>query len=274
MGVRILLVEDEDSIHFGMREYFAPRGYAVDGASNAAEALQRLASTSYPVMIADLRLSEEDASQHEPEGLELVERVCRDYPGTRVLVLTACGRDLEPEARRRGADCFLQKPQPLSHIAEIVEMLCQGDAMHDEPEARMAEAASGQTRSKPKWAGARKKVLLVDDSNTVLLMARTLLSRSYEVVCAKDGHEGVEKALAEKPDLILMDVVMPRMDGIEAVRRLRSDPETRHIPVIMVTTRGELTSVETCYASGCNDYVTKPFSGVELLAKVKSCLGD
>jgi len=162
----------------------------------------------------------------------------------------------------------------LSHIAEIVEMLCQGDAMHNEAEARMEGATSGQARSKPEWAGARKKVLLVDDSNTVLLMERTLLSRSYDVVCAKDGHEGVEKALAEKPDLILMDVVMPRMDGIEAVRRLRSDPETRHIPVIMVTTRGELGSVENCYESGCNDYVTKPFSAVELLAKVKSCLGD
>lgn len=274
MGSRILFIEDEDSTHFAVREYFAEKGHPVDGARSREEALERLASTRYPVVIADLRLSEDAARRREPEGLEIVERVRREHPGTRVLVLTACGPELEPEARRRGADCFLQKPQPLSQIAEIVETLCRGDAMHDEAQARTEADAKGAARSKADWVGARKKVLLVDDSSTVLLMERALLSRSYEVISAADGQEGVEKALAEKPDLILMDVVMPRMSGIEAIRRLRSDPGTRHIPIIMVTTRGELKSVENGYESGCNDYVTKPFSAVELLAKVKSCLGD
>ncbi len=121
----------------------------------------------------------------------------------------------------------------------------------------------------------RKKILLVDDSSTVLLMERMILSKNeYDVVTARDGQEGVEKALAEKPDLILMDVVMPRMDGFEACRKLRERDDTKAIPVIMVTTRGELASVETGYASGCNDYVTKPINGLELLAKVKSCLGQ
>jgi DNA-binding response OmpR family regulator len=121
----------------------------------------------------------------------------------------------------------------------------------------------------------RKKILLVDDSSTVLLMERMILSKSdYDVVTAKDGQEGVEKALSEHPDLILMDVVMPRMDGFEACRRLREQNATKEIPVIMVTTRGELSSVESGYASGCNDYVTKPINGLELLAKVRSCLGQ
>jgi CheY-like chemotaxis protein len=85
----------------------------------------------------------------------------------------------------------------------------------------------------------RKKILLVDDSSTVLLMERMILSKSdYDVVTAKDGQEGVEKALSEHPDLILMDVVMPRMDGFEACRRLREQDATKEIPVIMVTTRG------------------------------------
>jgi DNA-binding response OmpR family regulator len=121
----------------------------------------------------------------------------------------------------------------------------------------------------------RKKILLVDDSSTVLLMERMILSKSeYDVVTAKDGQEGLDKALAEKPDLILMDVVMPRMDGFEACRRLREREDTKGIPVIMVTTRGELASLETGYASGCSDYVTKPINGLELLAKVRSCLGQ
>ncbi len=120
----------------------------------------------------------------------------------------------------------------------------------------------------------RKKILLVDDSATVLLLERMILSKDdYEIVTAKDGREGVEKAGTERPDLILMDVVMPRMDGFEACRKLRERDETRSIPIIMVTTRGELASVETGYESGCNDYVTKPIDGLELLAKVRSCLG-
>lgn len=121
----------------------------------------------------------------------------------------------------------------------------------------------------------RKKILLVDDSSTVLLMERMILSKSdYDVVTARDGLEGLEKARAERPDLILMDVVMPRMDGFEAVRQLRKEENTRKIPVIMVTTRGELKNVEAGYESGCNEYVTKPINGLELLAKVKSCLGQ
>jgi DNA-binding response OmpR family regulator len=121
----------------------------------------------------------------------------------------------------------------------------------------------------------RKKILLVDDSSTVLLMERMILQKShYDVVTANDGQEGVERARSERPDLILMDVVMPRMDGFEACRRLREQEDTRSIPVIMVTTRGELQSVESGYASGCSDYVTKPINGLELLAKVRSCLGE
>ena len=121
----------------------------------------------------------------------------------------------------------------------------------------------------------RKKILLVDDSSTVLLLERMILSKSeYDVLTARDGVEGIEKAMAERPDLILMDVVMPRMDGFEACRKLREEEDTASIPVIMVTTRGELASVESGYAAGCNDYVTKPINGLELLAKVRSCLGQ
>ncbi len=146
--------------------------------------------------------------------------------------------------------------------------------MNDQAEPVTRFAAKPQGGPKPGCAGGRRKILIVDDSETVLLVERTLLSRSYEVIAARDGQEGVEKALAEKPDLILMDMVMPRMNGLDAVHRLRSEPSTRHVPVIMVTTRGELKSIEGGYESGCSDYVTKPFSGLDLLAKVKNWLGE
>jgi DNA-binding response OmpR family regulator len=121
----------------------------------------------------------------------------------------------------------------------------------------------------------RKKVLLVDDSKTILLMERMILGNGpWELVVAFDGEDAVEKARAELPDLILMDVVMPRMNGFDACRQLRARAETAHIPIIMVTTRGETESVEAGYESGCADYVMKPIDPEELLAKVESYLGD
>jgi DNA-binding response OmpR family regulator len=157
---------------------------------------------------------------------------------------------------------------------KTMKTLWKGNAMDIGDAAPSEVRATGLDRLKLPRPTAQKKILLVDDSATVLLMERSLLSRTYQVITATDGQEGVERALAEKPDLILMDVMMPRMGGIEAVRQLRSEAGTKDIPVIMVTTRGELDNVETGYRSGCNDYVTKPFSGVELLAKVKNCLGE
>lgn len=120
-----------------------------------------------------------------------------------------------------------------------------------------------------------KKILCVDDSNVVLLMEKLILTKAdYQLITAGTGREAIDKAQSEKPDLILLDVVMPVMDGFEACRHLRASDDTRHIPIIMVTTRSEASSVEHGYVNGCNDYVTKPIDGLELLAKIKNCLGE
>jgi DNA-binding response OmpR family regulator len=104
-------------------------------------------------------------------------------------------------------------------------------------------------------------------------MVLTILKKEhYTLVTANDGQQAVEMAATERPDLILMDVVMPRMNGFEALRQLRAQAETRATPVILVTTRGEPANVEEGYQAGCSDYLTKPIDPEELLAKVRSCL--
>ena len=121
---------------------------------------------------------------------------------------------------------------------------------------------------------SRKKILLVDDSGTTLMMEKMILNKGpYDLITAKDGEEGVAKALAENPDLILLDIVMPKMDGFEACRRLREQESTKETPIIMVTTRGEVENVEHGYELGCTDYVTKPINSLELMTKVKNYLG-
>lgn len=105
-----------------------------------------------------------------------------------------------------------------------------------------------------------KKILLVDDSATSRLMHRTLISQKtgHVVVCAKDGAEALKLAASESPDLILMDVMMPTMDGLEVCRRLRQSEHTRGVPVILLTFKNDPDSVKLGFDSGCNEYLKKP----------------
>ena len=120
----------------------------------------------------------------------------------------------------------------------------------------------------------RKKILLVDDAETVLLMERMILQgEPYDVVTARDGDEAIAQALDERPDLILLDIVMPKKDGFEVCGLLRSHADTRHTPILLVSTRGEPQNVEAGFASGCNDFITKPVDRLVLLSKIRSHLG-
>jgi two-component system alkaline phosphatase synthesis response regulator PhoP len=120
----------------------------------------------------------------------------------------------------------------------------------------------------------RKKILLVDDTDTILLFLKTLLTgQNFEFLTAKNGAEAVEKARRERPDLVLLDIFMPVMDGIEACRVMKGDPELKDIPVVIVTARSEAENVERCLDAGCDDYVFKPVRKLELLDKINRLLG-
>lgn len=119
-----------------------------------------------------------------------------------------------------------------------------------------------------------KKILLVDDSSTTLLMEEMLFKEhtKYGLVLARDGEEAVQKAIAEQPNLVLMDVIMPKMNGFEACREMRKHAALNRVPIIMVTSRGESCNVEQGFESGCNDYVTKPINAAELIEIVNGYL--
>ena len=135
---------------------------------------------------------------------------------------------------------------------------------------------SGMQKEKGKTEMGSKKILLVDDSSTARLVTRLIFSQksNYVLLSAVDGKDAVERARAERPDLILMDVVMPRMTGLEACRVLKQDKETSKIPIILLTTRGEEQFVQEGYESGCSDYLTKPVNDTELLDLLKAYLGE
>jgi twitching motility two-component system response regulator PilH len=116
---------------------------------------------------------------------------------------------------------------------------------------------------------ASKKILVVDDSPTDQQHLRELLTgKGFQVVTASGGEEAIAKAKSEKPALILMDVVMPGLNGYQATRQLSEDEMTRHIPVIICTTKSQETDRIWGMKQGARDYLTKPVNGEELLAKI------
>ena len=114
-----------------------------------------------------------------------------------------------------------------------------------------------------------KKVLVVDDSPTERHVLVELLTKNgYQVITAESGEEGIEKARSELPDLVLMDVVMPGLNGYQATRTLTRDETTKHIPIIVCTSKGQETDKIWGLRQGALDYLVKPVNGEELLSKI------
>lgn len=117
------------------------------------------------------------------------------------------------------------------------------------------------------------KILLVEDNEMNRdMLGRRLVRRGYAVVTAVDGVEGVAMAQHEAPDLILMDVSLPILDGLEATRRIKAAVETRSIPLIALTAHAMVTDMEQAFAAGCDDYDTKPIEFLRLLGKIEALL--
>jgi len=116
----------------------------------------------------------------------------------------------------------------------------------------------------------KSNILLVDDNPGIT--ALMLKSRGYSVSIASDGLEGIEKAKDEAPDLILLDIMMPGMDGYEACVRLKTDADTKHIPVIMLTAKEDPEAISKSHKLGADDYIVKPFNLPVLVSKLKAFL--
>ena len=119
-----------------------------------------------------------------------------------------------------------------------------------------------------------KRVLVVDNEPHILkLVSFTLKARGYEVLEASDGMAAVELAVSERPDLILMDVVMPVLSGYEAAGRLKDDPRTAHIPIVMLSAKSQPAERSEGLERGAHSYITKPFTPSELVQHVTDLIG-
>lgn len=120
---------------------------------------------------------------------------------------------------------------------------------------------------------ANETILVVDDEKDIIeLISYNLKKSGYRVLTALSGEEAITRTRSEIPDLIVLDLMLPGVDGLDVCRILKHDPETTHIPVIMVTAKGEETDVVSGLELGADDYICKPFSPKVLMARIRACL--
>jgi len=120
-----------------------------------------------------------------------------------------------------------------------------------------------------------KKILIVDDETfLVKVITDRLQANNYEVISAADGQEGLEKARTEKPDLIILDLMLPKMDGYQVCRMLKFDKRFQTVPIILFTARAQESDIKTGEEAGADAYLVKPFDPNVLLDKIKELLGD
>jgi len=119
----------------------------------------------------------------------------------------------------------------------------------------------------------KQKILVVDDEEDILELLKFNLSREgYQVLCAVSGEQALRLVRSENPDLIMLDLMLPGIDGLEVTRRLKNDPDTKNLPIVMLTAKGEEADIVTGLELGADDYITKPFSPRILIARIRAVL--
>jgi len=131
----------------------------------------------------------------------------------------------------------------------------------------MANAAGGEQVSKG-------RILVVDDEIYIVhILDFSLGMEGYEVLTALDGEQALERLKSDKPDLIVLDIMMPKLDGYEVCRAIKSNPDTRNIPVILLSAKGRNVDQKMGFDVGADDYITKPFSPRKLVERINAILG-
>ena len=122
---------------------------------------------------------------------------------------------------------------------------------------------------------SKGRILVVDDEVYIVhILDFSLGMEGYEVVTALDGEQALEKVAQQKPDLIVLDIMMPKLDGYETCKMLKADPETRSIPIILLSAKGRNIDQKIGFEVGADDYITKPFSPRKLVERINSILGQ
>lgn len=255
---RILVVEDNPKNRKLIRSLLEIHHFEVLEAPDAETGIQIASSGSPDLILMDIQLPGMD-------GLQAT-KILKETPALRdigIVALTSYAMEGDSQkARAAGCDGYLTKPidtrKFIDHITPFLP-----------PWAREAGAKDTVSENSTPF-----KLLIVDDDPMNLKLLRAKLSKEYSrIMDAKDGLEALEKANESVPDLILLDIMMPGLDGFEVTRRLKNSPKTKDIPIILITALDGHNYKVMGYEAGADDFLNKPINTFELLTRVKSLLG-
>ncbi len=263
---RILMVEDNEAAIIQIKSVLAGAGYAVDVTRSGQDVFDYISHTIPDGIVMDLMMPEID-------GFDVLEKI-RSRPVTAkipVLILTA--KDLTPEDFKRlsanHVQQFVQKGDvdQASLLFKIKSML-KGD------DKGMAGILTPKTGGMPPRHHVSRPatILIVEDNPDNMTTIRAVLQNRYPILEAWDGEQGLEMAAQTIPDLILLDMALPKMDGMAVVQQLKSNQQLCHIPVIALTAKVMKGDREKILTAGCNDYISKPIDPVGFLEKITQWL--
>ena len=265
--MKILLIEDDDLVREGLSGYLSDACCQVTAAGSAEAGLTELRQQQFDLILCDFRLP-------GMNGLEFFQQAHEwDSQAVRVLMTAYGTPDLEAAATRAGVQEFMAKPLTLETMEQLIVRV-RDQASHSSRPG-LTEGWTGELKKTVNEEQPMRHILVIDDSVTMRRMVLASL-RSLERVRFKEAGSGLEaiEQLALGPvDLMILDLNMPDMHGMEVLRFVRSQSGHRHIPILILTTRGEESSKSEALASGASAYLTKPFAPDLLSQEVLGLLG-
>jgi len=251
MKKKILIVDDNPDLISILQVQLENKGYDTVQAANGRQAVD-IATAQLPDLIVM------DIMMPQMNGLQAA-RLIRKNPKTRSIPMLASTAKMShadtKECLESGFNDHIGKPFTSTQLASRIE--------------KLLKQYSDNLSTLPPM---KKKILIVDDNEDLQKFVQMSLRDSYETLSAKNGEEAVGLAVMEAPDLIIMDLMMYEMNGLEAIRLIRQVPRTQFIPIIAITAGLSDTIEEECYRIGCNDYLAKPFTYEQLVSRIEKLL--
>jgi PAS domain S-box-containing protein len=242
-GTRVIIVDDDRYSTYILKGILMAAGHEVLIANEADDALH-LARTYGPSVAVV------NASMRTGDGLALVEIFKHDPDTRKLAVLVIASEGEREDALRSGADAFLSRPVEPQDFRDACARL-------------IADAGNLQAH----------RILVVDDDDAIRLICRDVLANAgYAVREAQSGAAALVEAKSFRPDLLILDVMMPEMDGFQAAERFRAETSTSMMPIIFLSARGETADKVRAFRLGAEDYIVKPFDAAELVARVRKAL--
>ncbi|MCK5171441.1 MAG: response regulator, partial [Bacteroidales bacterium] len=279
---RILLVEDNKDAIIQMKSILEREDYIVDVANGGQEALDYIKHTIPEGIILDLMMPEVD-------GFEVLEKIRSNESTKKIPVLILTAKDLTREDLSKLGTNNIQQLIRKGNVdindllLKVKLMLGNQPVLKSEPATRLSAEASMAKKKNLKSETSNLKppqkkdtdlpnVLIVEDNPDNMTTVKAILKGKYNIVEAVDGEEGLRIAQSQIPDIILLDMSLPKMDGEEIVKILKTDSETKNIPVIAITARVMKGDKEKFLKAGCDDFVAKPIEPNELNEKINKLL--